>query len=84
MVKQLIINMLSPAVARRDFEAFREVMLEYKQEKSQAGGVLGLSIQCHALRVQTEEQEDGEERPDLLGISGVAITSPVGAGPRRQ
>lgn len=54
-------------------------MLAYKKEVSQEDG-LGFKVQCSALRVQMEEQEDGEERPDL----NLSLTiSPVGPPPPR-
>lgn len=45
-----------------DFEAFKEVMLSYKREQ-QAGNLLQIS--CTAMKIHNEDQEDGEERPDL-------------------
>jgi hypothetical protein len=33
----------------RDFESFKEVMLEYKREATQGG--LGLGLTCHAMKV---------------------------------
>lgn len=47
-----------------DFQTFKEVMLAYKADAqhSQTGG---LSISCHAMHIHVEEQEDGDERPDL-------------------
>lgn len=61
-----------------DFEAFRELMLSYKRDA--AGSSQGLQVQCCAMKIHTEEQEDGEERPDLdLGLT----ISPVGTRPNR-
>lgn len=37
------------AFVSRDFESFKEVMLEYKREATQGG--LGLQVTCHAMKV---------------------------------
>lgn len=61
-----------------DFEAFKEVMLAYKAEAA-AGPGAGFEISCTALHIHADEQEDGEERPDLdFGLS-VQPLSPTGA-----
>eukprot|EP00199_Chlamydomonas_sp_CCMP681_P006274 CAMPEP_0119113306 /NCGR_PEP_ID=MMETSP1180-20130426/43483_1 /TAXON_ID=3052 ORGANISM="Chlamydomonas cf sp, Strain CCMP681" /NCGR_SAMPLE_ID=MMETSP1180 /ASSEMBLY_ACC=CAM_ASM_000741 /LENGTH=217 /DNA_ID=CAMNT_0007101287 /DNA_START=129 /DNA_END=782 /DNA_ORIENTATION=+ len=65
-----------------DFEAFRDIMLEYKREFSQdPSSSAGLALSCHALKVHLEDQEEGEERPDLDFT--LTITSPVGPAPPR-
>jgi ADP-ribosylation factor 2-binding protein len=46
-----------------DFGTFKEMMLNYKSE-----GVL--SIEGQASVIHIDEMEEGEERPDLEGISG--------------
>ncbi len=58
-----------------DFESFKEVMLSYKHEVAEGSNVF--QIQCTPVRVHTEEQEDGDERPDL--DFGLQI-SPMGTG----
>ncbi|KAG2487147.1 hypothetical protein HYH03_014260 [Edaphochlamys debaryana] len=61
-----------------DFEAFKETMLSYKREVS-AGPAF--ELKCTQLRVHTEEQEDGDERPDLdLSLQ----ISPIGSGPKSR
>lgn len=68
-----------------DFGAFKELMLDTRLEL-EAGpaqqALLGLT--CCALPVHHEEQEDGEERPDLdtsLSISPLTSPTPTaGAG----
>jgi len=44
-----------------EFDAFKELMLSYKFEGERAG----LSLDAEAMHVYADEQEDGEERPDL-------------------
>ncbi|GFR51997.1 hypothetical protein Agub_g14532 [Astrephomene gubernaculifera] len=57
-----------------DFETFKEVMLSYKRDLSEGPT---FQINCTPLRVYTEEQEDGDARPDLdLSLQ----ISPIGAG----
>jgi ADP-ribosylation factor 2-binding protein len=46
-----------------DFEAFKEVMLSYKNELN--GGIQGFDIQCRGMKIYDQEQEDGDSRPDL-------------------
>lgn len=61
-----------------EFESFKELMLSYKQEGEQ-GGFKGLELTLSAsgLPVHTDEQEDGEERPDLdMAISVTGLRSP--------
>ncbi|PNW69822.1 hypothetical protein CHLRE_19g751247v5 [Chlamydomonas reinhardtii] len=66
-----------------DFEAFKEVMLSYKRDLADGPG---FAINCTPLRLHTEEQEDGEARPDLdlsLQISPIGGSGPkAGAGLR--
>lgn len=50
-----------------DFAAFKELMLSYKLEGEHAG----LSIDAAPMHIFSEEQEDGEERPEL----NLAVTS---------
>lgn len=61
-----------------DFESFKDVMLSYKNEAAADSQGNGFSIHCTAMRIHLEEQEDGEERPDL--DCGLTI-SPVGPPP---
>ncbi|GAX81131.1 hypothetical protein CEUSTIGMA_g8565.t1 [Chlamydomonas eustigma] len=63
-----------------DFESFKEVMLSYKLELSQDASS-AMQIHCSAMRLYSEEQEDGDERPDL--DFGLTI-SPVGPGPTNK
>jgi ADP-ribosylation factor 2-binding protein len=63
-----------------DFETFKEVMLSYKEELSQDASS-SMQIHCSAMRLYSEEQEDGDERPDL--DFGLTI-SPVGPGPANK
>lgn len=59
-----------------DFESFKEVMLSYKREVEDGRSSFG--VHCTPLKIHTQEQEDGEERPDLdLSLQ----ISPIGNGP---
>lgn len=60
-----------------DFEAFKEIMLSYKAAAAADGG--GFQISCMAMPIHAEEQEDGEERPDLDFDLHVQPLSPKGA-----
>lgn len=76
--EELMGDVFELLVSLGDFEAFKEVMLSYKKEAQQGGS--GFSIQCKALKIYTEEQEDGEVREDLdLALQ----ISPMGGGPSR-
>jgi len=66
-------------VSCADFETFKELMLSHKMERE--GGGIQLCVNVRALTVHADEQEDGEERPDLnLDITPVA--SPSSKAPR--
>eukprot|EP00775_Hariotina_reticulata_P003192 gene3192-3470_t len=60
-----------------DFDTFKSIMLAYKDEQ-QRGGEL-LQLQCCAMELHGEEQEEGDVRPDLdmsLCISPILPSSP--------
>lgn len=57
-------------VSLADFEAYKELMLSYKTEAQGSG----FKVACMPMAIHTEEQEDGEERPDLAGY-GLRVCS---------
>lgn len=58
-----------------DFQAFKDLMVSYKQQAAQASP---LALTCHAAPVHHDEQEDGEERPDLdLSLTVSPMVSPT-------
>jgi hypothetical protein len=61
-----------------DFDTFKSIMLAYKDEQ-QRGGAL-LQLQCCAMPLHGQEQEEGDERPDLdmmsLYVSPLMTSSP--------
>lgn len=69
-----------------EFNVFKELMLAYKQESVAKPQQQLVGLQCCAMKLHREEQEDGEARPDLdmtLVISPVmSPTSKVGGGVR--
>ncbi|KXZ48546.1 hypothetical protein GPECTOR_27g717 [Gonium pectorale] len=62
-----------------DFEAFKEVMLSYKRDASSEGPAF--EINCTPLKIYTEEQEDGDARPDLDRMLKI---SPMAAGAKKR
>mmetsp|Transcript_20629 Transcript_20629/g.28565 ORF Transcript_20629/g.28565 Transcript_20629/m.28565 type:complete len:215 (-) Transcript_20629:250-894(-) len=48
-----------------EFESFKELMLSYKQETKVNMKELDLMLSTSGLHIYAEEQEDGDERPDL-------------------
>lgn len=46
-----------------DFEVFKDVMLSYKREQASSGDMLRIS--CTSMKIHNEDQEEGDERPDL-------------------
>jgi len=74
--EELMSDVFDLLLSLGDFGTFKEVMLAYKREASQDAEAR-LTIQCKPMRLYCEEQEDGEERPDL--DFGLTI-SPVGHG----
>mmetsp|Transcript_53184 Transcript_53184/g.77943 ORF Transcript_53184/g.77943 Transcript_53184/m.77943 type:complete len:221 (-) Transcript_53184:8-670(-) len=62
-------------VSCADFETFKELMLAHKTERD--GGGVQLCVDVRALTVHVDEQEDGEERPDLdLNLNITPVASP--------
>lgn len=58
-------------VSCADFETFKDLMLSHKMQRD--GGGIQLCVNVTPLTVHVDEQEDGEERPDLnLNITPVA------------
>jgi len=60
-------------VSLSDFEAFKALMLDYKNAPKWEEG--GSAINVCSMHLHQEEQEDGEERPDLdmsLNICGIS------------
>mmetsp|Transcript_12300 Transcript_12300/g.22026 ORF Transcript_12300/g.22026 Transcript_12300/m.22026 type:complete len:220 (-) Transcript_12300:264-923(-) len=66
-----VVDLVSSLV---DFETFKEEVLAYKKEKE--GSAEGFGICCSAIRVHPDEQEDGEERPDLDESLEIVVLSP--------
>lgn len=65
-----------------DFDTFKEAMLAYKQEIDATPQQQLLGPQCCAVRVHQEEQEDGDERPDLdMSLSISPLISPSSRAP---
>mmetsp|Transcript_35161 Transcript_35161/g.54945 ORF Transcript_35161/g.54945 Transcript_35161/m.54945 type:complete len:227 (+) Transcript_35161:127-807(+) len=60
-------------VSCADFDTFKEIMLSYKQQRE--GGGIQLHVGVMPLELHTDEQEDGEERPDLI-LSISPVSSP--------
>lgn len=82
--EELAGEMFDLLLSLSEFSAFKEMMLSYKYEQQQQQGAsssgvapFGLGgISVCQLQVHTEEQSDGDERPDLdLGISITGISS---------
>mmetsp|Transcript_16514 Transcript_16514/g.35717 ORF Transcript_16514/g.35717 Transcript_16514/m.35717 type:complete len:228 (+) Transcript_16514:298-981(+) len=72
---ELMSDVFDLLVSLADFETFKEVMLSYKRELEE--GASSFQIKCTGMKIHSEEQEDGEERPDLdMGLQ----ISPVGGG----
>ncbi len=65
-------------VSMADFATFKELMLAYKEEEALAAGQQqqqgAFGVHCSSLHIHQEEQEEGEERPDLDGA--IKVTSP--------
>lgn len=60
-----------------EFDSFKELMLSYKQNAGQDFMGLDLTLSTTCLSVHTDEQEDGEERPDLdMGLNITGLRSP--------
>ena len=60
-----------------EFDSFKELMLSYKQNAGQDFMGLDLTLSTTCLAVHTDEQEDGEERPDLdMGLNITGLRSP--------
>lgn len=52
-------------------------MLSYKQQAGNNFEGLDLTLSTSGMQVHTDEQEDGEERPDLdMGLSITGLRSP--------
>mmetsp|Transcript_33873 Transcript_33873/g.40965 ORF Transcript_33873/g.40965 Transcript_33873/m.40965 type:complete len:207 (-) Transcript_33873:368-988(-) len=59
-------------MAMTDYEAFRDMMIAINLDKQGKGS--GLSLSGEEAHIYTEEQEDGEERPDLnLSIASLTV-----------
>ena len=57
-----------------DFDSFKELMLSYKAEMENGPASPSMGITVAPMHIYGEEQEDGEERPDLdlcLGVTGM-------------
>lgn len=49
-----------------DFASFKQLMLAYRVEvEAGEGGLMGGAVQVASVHIHAEEQEEGEERPDL-------------------
>lgn len=61
-----------------DFDVFKEEMLAHKRDMEAGPQQQLQGIQCSAMTMHAEEQEDGEERPDLdLSLSISPLVSPT-------
>lgn len=60
-----------------EFDSFKELMLSYKENADQGFKGLDLTLSTTCLAMHTNEQEDGEERPDLdMGLNITGLHSP--------
>eukprot|EP00955_Chlamydomonas_euryale_P077917 363051-Chlamydomonas_euryale.AAC.2 len=48
-----------------DFQSFKEMMVDYRNEAAREAGGGGLRIDVSAVRLHAEDQEDGDLRSDL-------------------
>lgn len=60
-----------------DFETFKQQMLDTKKVGTSVAGA-DLAIAGAAVKVHSDEVEDGEERPDLSDLLVVSPASPSG------
>jgi len=64
-------------VSFADFDTFKEIMLSHKHQREGKG--VNLSVEISTVALHHNEQEDGDEVPDLnLSITPMSVSSPNG------
>ncbi|KAG1667232.1 hypothetical protein FOA52_009797 [Chlamydomonas sp. UWO 241] len=72
---ELVMDVFELLLSMGDFASFKELMLSYQKEAEREAEGTGLRIECGAIHLHAEDQDDGEMRPDLdCGL----LISPVG------
>lgn len=72
---QLMMDVFDLLLTMGDFASFKEMMIDYQKEAARENEGTGLRIDVSAMRLHTEDQMEGDHRPDL--DSGLMI-SPAG------
>ena len=60
--------------ALSDFQEFKEMMVSFKKEKEVESGERSKEMAVCRMRIYSEEQEDGDARPDLDDLASLSIT----------